>query len=104
MPAMSETRYKPKGWTKYFVDGEVELEIEEKDPRVKIEYDEVSSLRACPETRGQKSSKSRATTEKSLWNIASIWKISNRQDIDTSSLFTTSSRRNISSSRLAKMT
>ena len=49
MSATSETRYKPKGWTKYFVDGEVEMEIEEKNPRVKIEYDEVSSLRACPE-------------------------------------------------------
>ena len=49
MSATSETRYKPKGWTKYFVDGEIEFEIEESDPHVKIEYEEVSSLRACPD-------------------------------------------------------
>ena len=27
MLAMSETRYKPKGWTKYFADGEIVILI-----------------------------------------------------------------------------
>ena len=49
MPAISDTKYKPKGWTKYFVDGEIEFEIDESNPGVNIEYEEVSSLRACPD-------------------------------------------------------
>ena len=50
MAADELTRYKPQGWTKYFVDGGViEVEIGESDPRVKIEYEEFGSLRACPD-------------------------------------------------------
>ena len=49
MSAMSETKYKPKGWTKYFVDGGIEFEINESNPGVNIEYEEVSSLQACPD-------------------------------------------------------
>ena len=49
MSAMDVTKYKPKAWTKYFVDGPVEVEICERDPSVNIEYEECGSLRACPD-------------------------------------------------------
>ena len=50
MPAVELTRYKPKGWDKYFVDGGVyEVEIGESNPNVNIEYEEFGSLRACPD-------------------------------------------------------
>ena len=48
MSAMDVSRYKPKGWTKYFVDGPVEVELSDSAPRVNIEYEEFGSLRACP--------------------------------------------------------
>ena len=47
MSAMDVTRYKPKGWTKYFVDGPVEVELSDSAPKVNIEYEEFGSLRAC---------------------------------------------------------
>ena len=48
--AVELTRYKPKGWDKYFVDGGVfEVKISESSPRVNIEYEEFGSLQACPD-------------------------------------------------------
>lgn len=49
MSAVEVTRHKPKAWTKYLVDGPVEVELSDSAHRVNIEYEEFGSLRACPD-------------------------------------------------------